>query len=82
MLVLVSVFLLSLVVSLIVVWTFRLLTGWYSYTQSQVSTPRSVSRIKLATLGGFASYISAPKEYVKATRLRRSNENIKTPWGW
>ena len=82
MLILVSVFLLSLVVSLTVVWTYRLLLGLHSYTQSQVNTPRSVSWIKLATPEGFASFLSAPKEQVKVARLRRSNDDIKAPWGW
>ena len=82
MLVLVLVFLLSLAVSLIVVWTYRLLIGWYFYAQSQINTPRSVSWMKLATLEGFASFLSAPKEQVKVARLRRSNDDIKAPWGW
>lgn len=82
MLVLVSVFLLSLIVSLIVIWTYRLLMGCHSYVQRQVNTPRSVSWMKLATQEGFASFLSAPKERVKVARLRRSNDHIKAPWGW
>lgn len=82
MLVLVSIFLLSLAISIVVVWTYRLLVGAYTYTQSQVHAARSVSWLKLATFKGFASYLTAPKERVKSAKLKRSSDDIQAPWGW
>lgn len=82
MLVLVSVISLSLVVSLIVILMYRLLSSLHSYVQRQVDKPRSVSWMKLATQEGFSSFLSAPKEQVKAARLSRSEDGFKAPWGW
>ncbi len=82
MLVLVSVFLLTLLASIIAVWMFRLLLSWYSHVQSQVNTPRPTSWLKLVNQQGLVSFLSAPKERVKVTKLRRSTANIKSPWGW
>jgi hypothetical protein len=82
MLALASVFLLSLVVSLIAILIYRLVLSLHSYVQSQVDKPRSVSWMKLVTQQGFGSFLSAPKEQAKVARLSRSKDDIKKPWGW
>jgi len=82
MLALVSIFLLTLIASMFVIWLYRLLIGWHHYTQSQVDRPRSAAWLKIATQQGFMSFISAPKEPVRRAKLSRPTGNIKSPWGW
>ena len=82
MLELVSVLLLTLVVSVFVIWMYRSLLSWHRYAQSQVDTPRSASWMKLATQQGFMSFLLAPKERVKARKLSKSKDGINAPWGW
>lgn len=82
MLVFVSVFLLSLIVSFVVILMYRLVLSLHQHVQSQVDKPRSVSWMKLATQEGFGSYLSAPTERVKVARLKGSRKGIKAPWGW
>lgn len=82
MIVLVSVFLLSLVVSLIVILMYRLVLSLHHYVQRQVDKPRLAAWRKLATQQGFISFLSAPKEQVKIAKLSRSKDGIKAPWGW
>lgn len=82
MLVLISVFLLSLAVSLFVVWMYRLVISLHGYVQRQVDKPRLVSWLHLATHQGFASFLSTPPEKAKVAKLKRSRDGIKKPWGW
>jgi len=82
MLALVTIFLLTLIASLTIVWIYRLLLSWHHYTQSQVDTPRSSAWMKIATPQGFASFLSAPKEQVKVANLKSARSGIKAPWGW
>lgn len=82
MLVLVSVLLLSLIVSTIVIFMYRLVLSLHHHVQRQVDKPRSVSWMELATQQGFGSFLKAPEEHVRVAKLKRFRNGIKAPWGW
>ena len=82
MLVLISIFLLSLAVSLVAVLMYRLVLSLHSHVQRQVDKPPLVSWMKLATQQGLTSFLSAPQEKAKVAKLNRSRDDIKKPWGW
>jgi len=83
MLALVTIFLATLLISVVAIWLYRTVTGWKGFNQAVVARRGPAVRMKLRAQQGYISLISAPSlQKAKTVRLRRSTGTIKAPWGW
>ena len=83
MLALVTIFLATLLISVVVIWLYRTVTGWKGFNQAVVARRGPAVRMKLRAQQGYISLISAPSlQKAKTVRLRKSTGTIKAPWGW
>ena len=83
MLALVTIFLATLLISVVAIWLYRTVTGWKGFNQAVVARRGPAVRMKLKAQQGYISLISAPSlQKAKQVRLRRSTGTIKAPWGW
>jgi len=82
MLELAIIFLLTLVMSVTVIWLYRSLSGWVGSGQNLLREPDRADGMKMARQSGFINMFAAPKEKARNIRLRSTNKNIKAPWGW
>jgi hypothetical protein len=80
MLALVTIFLATLLISTVVIWLYRTVSGWKGFNQAVVARRGPVVRMKLRAQQGYISLIASQK--AKPVRLRRSTGTIKAPWGW
>ena len=83
MLALVTIFLATLLISVVAIWLYRTVSGWKGFNRAVVVRRGSVVRMKLKAQQGYVSLISAPSlQKAKPVRLRKSTGTIKAPWGW
>ncbi len=83
MLALVTIFLATLLISTVVIWLYRTVTGWKGFNQAVVARRGPTVRMKLRAQQGYISLISAASnKKARPVRLRRSTGTIKAPWGW
>lgn len=83
MLALVTIFLTTLLISVVAIWLYRTVSGWKGFNRAVVARRGPVVRMKLRAQQGYISLISAPsRQETKPIRLRRSTGTIKAPWGW
>jgi hypothetical protein len=84
MLALVTIFLATLLISVVAIWLYRTVTGWKGFNQAVVVARRGPTvRMKLRAQQGYISLISAASnQKAKPVRLRKSTGTIKAPWGW
>ena len=83
MLALVTIFLATLLISVVAIWLYRTVTGWKGFNQAVVARRGPAVRMKLRAQQGYISLISAPSlQKAKPVRLRISTGTIKAPWGW
>ena len=82
MLVLVTMFLVTILTSAAAVWGYRKLSGWQGFSETLVGRPQSSRRMQIGAQQGFISL--TPKRGKKAikVKLRNPRGNIKKPWGW
>jgi len=82
MLALVAIFLITIITSATVIWSYRKLSAWDGFTETLVGRPQTTRRMKIGAQQGFISL--APKREKKSlnVKLRNRNRNVKTPWGW
>ena len=78
----IALFLVTLIISTIVVWVYRLVSHWSGFKQSLVSDPDTESRRILKAQKGFISLFSLSSESAKHKMLRSPKGGLKTPWGW
>ena len=82
MLVLVTLFLVTIITSATVVWGYRKLSGWQGTTDTVVGQSQSSRRMQAGAQQGFISLaLKRGKKPIKV-KLRRSKRNIEAPWGW
>ena len=83
MLALVTIFLATLLISLVAIWMYRTVAGWKGFNQAVVARRGPAVRMKLRAQQGYISLISAASnKKARPVRLRRSTGTIKAPWGW
>ena len=82
MLVLVTTFLVTIIMSATAVWGYRKLSGWQGLTETAVGRPQSSRRMQISTQQGFISLASKRVKKPIKVKLRRPKGNIKAPWGW
>ena len=83
MLALVTIFLATLLISVVAIWLYRTVTSWKGYNSAVVARRGPAVRMKLKAQQGYISLISAPSQQkAKPVRLRRTTGTIKAPWGW
>ena len=82
MLVLVTMFLVTLITSAAAVWGYRKLSGWQGFTESLAGRPQPARRMQIGGQQGFISLASRQGKKPITVKLRSSRRNIKTPWGW
>ena len=80
MLALVTIFLATLLISTVVIWLYRTVTGWKGFNQAVVARRGPAVRMKLRAQQGYISLIASKK--ARPVRLPRSTGTIKAPWGW
>ena len=79
---LVFIFLVTITMSSAAVWLYRKISGWDGFTETLVGRPQPVRRMKIGAQQGFISLVPKRAEKSRNVRLRRTQKNIKTPWGW
>jgi len=83
MLALVTIFLTTLLISVVAIWLYRTVAGWKGFNSAVIARRGPAVRMKLRAQQGYISLISAPsRQKAKPVRLRRSTGTIKAPWGW
>ena len=80
MLALVTIFLATLLISLVAIWMYRTVAGWKGFNQAVVARRGPAVRMKLRAQQGYISLIASQK--ARPVRLPRSTGTIKAPWGW
>lgn len=80
MLALGTIFLATLLISVVSVWLYRTVAGWKGFHKAVIVRRGPTVRMKLRAQQGYISLIAAPK--ARPVRLRRSTGTIKAPWGW
>ena len=82
MLVLVTIFLVTIITSATAVWGYRKLSGWQGFTTTLVSRPHTSRRMQIGAQQGFISLTSKRMKKPIKVKLRSPKGNIKAPWGW
>ena len=87
MLALITIFLVSLLTSVVAVWLYRTVSGWQGSSTTVVVRRGNRVRTKLKPQQGFISLLTPTLRRIKTTpvksvQLRRSSGTIKAPWGW
>ena len=82
MLVLVTMFLVTIITSATVVWGYRRLLGWQGFTETFAGRSQSSRRMQVGAQQGFISPASKRGKKPIKVKLRRPKRNIKAPWGW
>ena len=74
--------LLVLITSFVVIWLFRLVSGWKSSKHTLVDRNYLPVNKKKSTRPGYLSSPSASRKEKRNKRLRGIKGDPKTPWGW
>ena len=83
MLALVTIFLATLLISVVSIWLYRTVSGWKGFNQTVVVRRGPTMRMKLSAQQGYISLMTAPSQQkTRPARLRRHTGTIKAPWGW
>jgi hypothetical protein len=82
MLILVTFFLISLVVSTIAIWLYRFISNWEGFNQLTVSNSAKNTRRWHRAQRGFDPAASTTRRRAKSMALTAGGDSIKTPWGW
>ena len=97
MLGLVTIFLATLLISVVTIWLYRSITGFKGFNTTVVARRRNTTKMKLSPQQGFITMLTpkrsrAKTKPVKSTRsrpgrvaparLRKVTGEIKAPWGW
>jgi hypothetical protein len=82
MLVLASMFLVTIIVSASAVWLYRKLSVWHGSTVTLLGRPQSTTRMKIGAQQGFISLVPKRREKSRHVILRSPKGKVKTPWGW
>ena len=82
MLVLVTMFLATIIMSATAVWGYRKLSGWQGVTDSRIGRPQPSRRMQIGAQQGFISLASKRVKKPIKVNLRSPKGNIKAPWGW
>lgn len=82
MLILVTFFLLSLVISTIAIWFYRFISNWEGFNQLTVSDAAKNTKRWFRVRKGFDPSASSVRGRAKSIALTNARCGIKTPWGW
>lgn len=90
MLALVAIFLVTLLVSAMAVWTYRKVSGWHGFTTTLVGRTQSTSKMRIGLQQGFVQLTAKHKDQMTAkprtqarlVRHRAPKGGYKAPWGW
>jgi hypothetical protein len=82
MLTLASIFLVTLMISVTVIWVYRKISGWDGFSGALVGRPQPAKRMKIGTQQGFISLQRKSNKRPKSVMLRGRKIVVKTPWGW
>ncbi len=82
MLALVMIFLVTLIVSVTIIWLYRKISGWDGFSEALVGRPQPAVRMKIGTQQGFISLQKKTDKKPKTVMLRGRRIAVKTPWGW
>jgi hypothetical protein len=82
MLILVTFFLISLVVSTIAIWLYRFISNWEGFNQLTVGNSAKNTRRSFGTQQGYIRAASSTRRRAKSMMLPAAGNSIKTPWGW
>ena len=82
MLMLVTLFLVSLIISATVIWLCRLIFNWHNFKETVADDPDITTRDKIEAFRGFMSLFASAREPIEAKSLRSPDDNIRAPWGW
>ena len=82
MLILVTFFLISLVVSTIAIWLYRFISNWEGFNQLTVGKSAKNAGRWYRPQHRFNPAALAARGRAKAMVLRAGGDSIKTPWGW
>ena len=82
MLMLITLFLVSLIISATVIWLCRLIFNWHNFMETLVDEPDKTTHDKIEAFRGFMSLFASAREPIEAKSLRSPDDNIRAPWGW
>jgi hypothetical protein len=82
MLMLVTLFLVSLIISATVIWLCRLIFNWHNFKETVADDPDKTTRDKIEAFRVFMSLFASAREPAEAKSLRSPDDNIRAPWGW
>jgi hypothetical protein len=82
MLALVSIFLVTLLISISVIWMYRRVSAWHGFSETLVGRSQPAMRMKMGAQQGFISLERKTNRNAKAVKLRGRGRAVKTPWGW
>ena len=82
MLILVTFFLISLVVSTIAIWLYRFISNWEGFNQLTVGKSAKNTRRLYRPQHGFNPATASARRRAKSMVLPAGGDSIKTPWGW
>ena len=82
MLILVTMFLVTILTSAAAVWGYRKLAGWQGFTATLAGRPQSSRRMQIGAQQGFISLASKRGQKPIKVKLRSPKRNIRKPWGW
>jgi hypothetical protein len=82
MLILVTFFLISLIVSTIAIWLYRFISNWEGFNQLTVGNSAKNTKRRFGTQQGCIRATSSTRGRAKSMVLPASGGSIKTPWGW
>jgi hypothetical protein len=82
MLFLVTLFLVSLLISMAAIWLYRSVSDWQISEKNVVGRRNKTMGKKLKTQLGFISPPSASRKKAQIGRCRNPKGGTKAPWGW
>lgn len=82
MLELATIFIITFVMAVTIIWLYRSLSGWTGVGENLVRGLDKGDGMKMSRQSGFVNMFAAPKEKARNIRLRNTSKNIKAPWGW
>ena len=82
MLVFVTLFLISLLISATAIWLYRMVSNLRDSKYQRATRPGTKPRVMLKAQQGLVSLITPTLKNKKHRALRSPKGGIKAPWGW
>lgn len=82
MLVLVTIFVFTLLISFLAVRLYRAVAGWSGFNETILGRPVLTTQLTVRAQQGFVDLNIKGSGGIKIVRLRSPKGGFKSPWGW